>query len=87
MAKWAKNCGFNKYIKQKNTEHSIWLYNISNNKKALVWAANKKRHWTIQWNLSKPVTIFKWIEPLLRGHLSYNATFPWSQMWPFNTGT
>jgi hypothetical protein len=27
-----------------------------------------------------------WIEPLLRGHLSYKATFCLSQMWPFNTG-
>jgi hypothetical protein len=26
------------------------------------------------------------IEPLLRGHLSYKATFPLSQGWPLNTG-
>ena len=27
---------------------------------------------------------FIWIQPLLRGHLSYNATFSFSQMWPLN---
>jgi hypothetical protein len=26
------------------------------------------------------------IEPVLRGYLSYNATFSLSQRWPFNTG-
>ena len=26
------------------------------------------------------------IEPLLRGHLSYKATFSLSQRWPLNTG-
>jgi len=29
---------------------------------------------------------FIWIEPLLRGHLSYKATFSLSQRWPLNTG-
>ena len=29
---------------------------------------------------------FIWIEPLLRGHLSYKVTFSWSQRWPLNTG-
>ena len=29
---------------------------------------------------------FIWIEPLLRGHLSYKATFMLSQRWPLNTG-
>ena len=29
---------------------------------------------------------FKWIQPLLKGHLSYKATFFLSQMWPLNTG-
>ena len=28
---------------------------------------------------------FIWIEPLLGGHLSYKATFSWSQEWPLNT--
>jgi hypothetical protein len=27
-----------------------------------------------------------WIEPHLRGHLSYKATFSLFQMWPLNTG-
>ena len=27
-----------------------------------------------------------WIEPLLRGHPSYKATFSVSQRWPLNTG-
>jgi hypothetical protein len=37
--------------------------------------------------LSYPVIEnFIWIEPLLRGHLSYNATFSLSQRWPLNTG-
>ena len=27
-----------------------------------------------------------WIEPLLRGHLFYKATFSLSQIWPLNTG-
>jgi hypothetical protein len=30
--------------------------------------------------------IFTWIEPLLRGHLSYKATFSLSLKWPLNTG-
>ena len=29
---------------------------------------------------------FIWIEPLLRGHLSYKATFSVSQRWPLITG-
>ena len=29
---------------------------------------------------------FIWIEPLLRCHLSYKATFSLSQRWPLNTG-
>jgi hypothetical protein len=29
---------------------------------------------------------FIWIEPLLRGHLSYKVTFYLSQKWPLNTG-
>jgi hypothetical protein len=29
---------------------------------------------------------FIWIEPLLRGHLSYKAIFSMSQKWPLNTG-
>jgi hypothetical protein len=29
---------------------------------------------------------FIWIEPLLRGHLSYKATISLSQRWPLNTG-
>jgi hypothetical protein len=29
---------------------------------------------------------FIWIEPLLRGHLSYKATFSLSQRWSLNTG-
>jgi len=29
---------------------------------------------------------FIWIEPILRGHLSYKATFSFFQRWPFNTG-
>jgi hypothetical protein len=29
---------------------------------------------------------FIWIEPLLRSHLSYTATFSLSQIWPLNTG-
>ena len=29
---------------------------------------------------------FIWNEPLLRGHLSYKATFSLSQRWPLNTG-
>ena len=29
---------------------------------------------------------FIWIESLLRGHLSYKATFSLTQMWPLNTG-
>jgi imidazoleglycerol phosphate synthase glutamine amidotransferase subunit HisH len=29
---------------------------------------------------------FIWIEPLLRGHLSYQAIFSLSQRWPLNTG-
>ena len=29
---------------------------------------------------------FIWIEPILRGHLSYKATFSFSQWWPLNTG-
>jgi hypothetical protein len=29
---------------------------------------------------------FIWIEPLLRGHLSYKANFSLSQRWPLNTG-
>ena len=29
---------------------------------------------------------FIWIEPLLRGHLSYKASFSVSQRWPLNTG-
>ena len=29
---------------------------------------------------------FMWIEPLLRGHLSYKATFSLIQRWPLNTG-
>ena len=28
---------------------------------------------------------FNWIEPLLKGHLSYKATFSLSQRWPLNT--
>jgi hypothetical protein len=28
-----------------------------------------------------------WIQPLLRGHLSYKATFSLSQRWPLNTGS
>ena len=36
---------------------------------------------------SCPVTEnFIWNEPLLRGHLSYKATFSLSQRWPLNTG-
>jgi hypothetical protein len=36
---------------------------------------------------SCPITEnFIWIEPLLRGHLSYKAIFPLSQRWPLNTG-
>ena len=27
-----------------------------------------------------------WIEPLLKGYLSYKATFSLSQIWPLNTG-
>jgi hypothetical protein len=29
---------------------------------------------------------FIWIEPPLRGHLSYKATYSLSQGWPLNTG-
>ena len=29
---------------------------------------------------------FIWIEPFVRGHLSYKATFSWSEKWPLNTG-
>ena len=29
---------------------------------------------------------FIWIEPLLRGHLTYKDTFPLSQRWPLYTG-
>ena len=29
---------------------------------------------------------FIWIEPLLKGHLSYKTTFTLSQRWPPNTG-
>jgi hypothetical protein len=29
---------------------------------------------------------FIWIDPLLRGHLSYKANFSLSQWWPLNTG-
>ena len=29
---------------------------------------------------------FIWIEPLLRGHLSYQAIFSLTQRWPLNTG-
>ena len=29
---------------------------------------------------------FIWIEPFLRGHLSYKATFSLPQRWPLNTG-
>jgi hypothetical protein len=29
---------------------------------------------------------FIWIESLLRGHLSYNVTFSFSQRWPLKTG-
>ena len=29
---------------------------------------------------------FIWIEPFLRGHLSYKTTFSLSQRWPLNTG-
>ena len=32
------------------------------------------------------ITFFIWVEPLLRGHLSYKATFSWSHGWPLNTG-
>jgi hypothetical protein len=31
------------------------------------------------------IQIFIWIEPLLRGHMSYKATFWLSQRWPLNT--
>jgi hypothetical protein len=30
--------------------------------------------------------IYRWIEPLLWGHLSYKANFSLSQRWPLNTG-
>ena len=29
---------------------------------------------------------FIWIEPFIRGHLSYKVTFSLSQRWPLNTG-
>jgi len=29
---------------------------------------------------------FIWIEPVLRGHLSYKATFSLSKRWPLDTG-
>jgi hypothetical protein len=35
---------------------------------------------------SPDIENFIWIEPLLRGHLSYKATLSLSQRWPLNTG-
>jgi hypothetical protein len=39
---------------------------------------------TFSWSV---IGVFIWTEPLLRGHLSYKATFSLSQRWPLNTGT
>jgi hypothetical protein len=45
-------------------------------------------HLSLEFTLTCPgIYIFLWIEPLLRGHLSYKATFSLSQRsWPLNTG-
>ena len=49
---------------------------MSGERYRLIWASS-----------SCPVTEnFFQIEPLLRGHLSYKATFSMFQRWPFNTG-
>jgi hypothetical protein len=38
-------------------------------------------------HFSCPITEnFIWIEPILRGHLPYKATFSLSHRWPLNTG-
>jgi hypothetical protein len=58
------------------------------------WTSYKEKVWKIKKaKLSAHVhclyfvfSIFIWIEPLLRVHLSYKATFSLSQMWPLNTG-
>jgi hypothetical protein len=46
-------------------------------------------HWEVikVQSFSSPVIEnFIWIEPLLRGHLSYQATFSLSKRWSLNTG-
>ena len=48
-------------------------------------------HWTYmrgyhKWALAHSSSCSIWIVPLLRGHLSYKATFSLSQRWPLNTG-
>ena len=45
------------------------------------------KFWTEGHLFSCPVMEkFIWIEPLLRGHLSYKATFSLFQSWPLNAG-
>jgi hypothetical protein len=47
----------------------------------LKWQSQQQTHFSCPF-----IENFIWIEPLLRGHLSYKATFSVSQRWSLNTG-
>jgi hypothetical protein len=61
---------------------SMWFMWINNTAKPVHVATSMK-----QSPFSSPVIEnFMWIEPLLRGYLSFKASFSLSQWWPLNTG-
>jgi hypothetical protein len=60
---------------------------LQSNLLTYAWSLLLSSHLHLKVTFSCPVIEhFIWIEPFLRGHLSYKATFSLSQRWPHNTG-
>jgi hypothetical protein len=78
----SENCCINiTYLKLWNVKAKLLSLCISTVKPAHAVSCIRRSH------ISCPVIDnFIWIEPLLRGLLSYQATFSLSERWPLNTG-
>ena len=71
--------------------HCLYIYSISmyvqQQSSLFVWLPLLSTYLYLKVTHSCPVIeIWIWIEPLVKGHLSYMSTFSLSQRWPLNTG-
>ena len=75
-------CSHNDIAKKLVAWHSTWISDKNDNSSLYTVTSIKRSPF-----FRPVIENFRWIEPLLRDHLSYKATFSWSQRsWPLNTG-